>query len=385
MRKLINSKFMIDEYIEFVENILDGMKDWVRVIDLEDNIVYANKAMKDELGSEVEGKKCYEFIGRTIPCEYCVSKQAVTTLEAMHKEEIISGRVYSVMSSAMKDMNKEVKFVIEVLRDVTQDKLMEDRIKNQNNKFNKDLQISRKMQYNLLPKEITNSKIKFDYIYKPSEMIGGDFFDIFDIDETHIGIYVADVSGHGVPASMLTMFLRQTIKKDELSPAQVLNQLYKKYKKINFDFEQYITMFYSVIDTDAGTIRYANAGHHTVPLIFSEGNERVNYLEARGIPISSWMDKVEYEEHMIQVKPGDMLLFYTDGIIENSNLSGERYGASRLEKFMADNYQNDIADTKGSFIKNMILFIEGAKENGSAGIESLRLVDDITAVFVKIS
>ena len=366
----------VEEHIRFIQNILDGMTDWVRVIDLEDNIIYTNNAMKLDLGQSLVGKKCYQVIGRTTPCENCISMQAAKTEIQRHKEETIAGKIYSVMSSPLKNADGEVEAVVEVLRDVTKAKQMEIKLKEHNEKLTTDLQIARKMQYSLLPKKLKTDLFDFNYVYVPCEEIGGDFFDIFFIDENHFGLYIADVSGHGVPASMLTMFLRQTINKNILSPAQSLSQLFQVFNDADFDESWYITMFYAVIDFSANTITYANAGHNAPPILFNyNGPER---LEASGIPISNWVSDPVYEEYVKPLHEGDKLMFFTDGIIELRNSFMEMFGDLRLEEFIFKNREKHIKEIKELLLKEMYKFSfeESTSEKS--------FDDDITMFFVEI-
>ncbi|MDK2799361.1 MAG: phosphoserine phosphatase RsbU/P [Clostridiales bacterium] len=364
------------EHIHFIGNILNGMQDWVRVIDLEDNIIYANNAMKEALGYYIIGRKCFEVIGRTSHCSNCVSKQAANFYQPVLKEEEINGRIYSVMSSPLKNLNGEIEAVIEVLRDITQAKKMEEKIKMQNKRLKEDMEIARKMQCSLLPKSLRTDKIKFTYYYKPCEMIGGDFFDIFHIDDSHIGVYIADVSGHGVSASMLTVFLRQTIQKNKRSPVQVLRHLYHKFNENDFAQELYITMFYAVIDLERKNIRYANAGHNTLPILFN--SKEISYLQASGIPISNWMEEVQYEEYSRKLNTGDRLIFFTDGITEICNPSEEMYGSHRLEECIFKNREKDIDEIKDLIIKDTYNFRHGEE------LINNELFDDMTLVFVEI-
>lgn len=373
-----NTRITVEEHIYFVENVLNGMEDWVRVIDLEDNIIYANNAMKEDLGYYLIGRKCFEVIGRQEPCADCISQMAVNNFQATHKEETINDRVYSVMSSPLRDLNGEVTAVIEVLRDVTEAKKMEDKLKKQNERLHHDLQIARKMQYNSLPVGIKNDSVVFSYLYQPSEMIGGDFFDVFDIDEDHVGLYIADVSGHGIPASMLTMYLRQSIDKDLLSPAEVLNNAFKNYNETAFDEEMYITMFFGIIDLKNMTITYANAGQHTLPILYNQNREKMIVLDARGIPISRWMDECVYEEYIQKIEPEDRLMLYTDGVAELCNSMGERYGEDRLYQFILNNKEKSIDEVKKCLFSELLTF----KNEGS--LEEKDITDDITAVFLEI-
>ena len=368
----------IEEHIYFVENVLNGMQDWVRVIDLQDNIIYANNAMKKDLGYYLIGRKCFEVIGRDTPCENCISQRAISEYEVITKEEHINDKVYSVISSPLKDLSGEVTAIIEVMRDITEARQMQDAIKNQNKKHTQDLKIARKMQLSLLPDPINTPYVQFKYIFNPSEMIGGDFFDVFKIDNNHIGVYIADVSGHGLAASMLTMYLTKAIDRQTLSPAKTLKKLFKEYNNMSFDKETYITMFYATINLESLKMRYANAGQHTLPIVYNANKKELVTLEARGLPISRWMEDTIYEEHTWQLEKGDCLMLYTDGVIELNNGRGEQYGIKRLEQFLLENKSANSDIIKNKLEESLKIF---ANESGKTLKKN---IDDITALFLEI-
>ena len=321
----------------FIEDIIDGMQDWVRVIGKDGTVLFVNKPMRDSLGYNAIGRKCFEVLGRSSPCPNCISSLQGKNLPN-RKEETINGRVFSVTSSPLKSFKlNNVEAVIEVLHDITELKVLSKELEKQNEQLKEDLSMAKKLQCSLLPKQQTiGDKISFSYIYKPCEMIGGDFLDIFEIDEDHVGIYIADVSGHGVAASMLTMFLRAAIDKSSLSPSQALDELYIEFNKNGFEDELYISVFYGIINISDYSISYSNAGLNVSPILFS-GNE-YKLLRATGIPISNWVDKPEYTEVTQKLKANDRLLFYTDGIIEIKNKSNEQFGEDRIvEHFLSKN------------------------------------------------
>ncbi len=312
----------------FVSDILDGMYDWVRVIDRDKNIILMNKAMCEGLGKCQIGKKCYELIGRTEPCEICISRDAVFDGKSHEKQEIINGRIFSVMSSPVKNKNNEIVAVVEVLRDVTHIHILHNKIMEQNERLRKDLVMSEKIQLSLLPKEYDDEKISFSYIFHPCGRVGGDFLDFFRIDENHIGVYIADVQGHGVPASMLTVFLKSSLNKKLLSPAEALRQLFNDFNQNEFDTQLYITVFYAIINTQTGTVTYSNAGLNVAPVIF--GQDRFEILRTPGIPISCWLEHPEYVDKETHLSKGDIIFLYTDGLPEFKNPAGEQFGKDRL-------------------------------------------------------
>lgn len=312
----------------FVEDIVDGMFDWVRVIDRNNNVIYMNKAMSDGLGSSETGIKCYQIIGRCEPCMNCISRETIFDDKVHEKEEKVGDRVFSVMSSPLKNDAGEIIAVVEVLRDTTQVRQLQEELMKQNMKLNDELKLAKKLQCSLLPKQLPEDKIGFSFIYKPCEELGGDFLDVFKIDERHVGIYIADVSGHGVPASMLTVFLRSTFNKKLISPAKALQELYQEFNTSRLDENLYITIFYAVIDLEDMTMKFSNAGHNVCPVVFSSG--RFELLRMPGIPISNWLEKPEYHDGTAQLYKGDKVFFYTDGIMEMRNPANEQFGEERI-------------------------------------------------------
>ena len=357
----------------FIIDILNGIHDWVRVIDRDDNILFMNKAMQESLKDLHPGDKCYKIWGKDSPCENCISRKAVFEGIPQLKEEIINDRVFSVMSSPVRNSSGEVVAVVEVLRDITEIKKMQNRIMKQNKKLMDDLIIAKKMQCNLLPKNLPDDKIDFSFIYKPCETLGGDFLDIFKINDDHVGLYIADVSGHGVSASMLTMFLRSTINKHLLSPAQALKNLYVDFNRNNFESDLYITVFYAIIDLKNKKMLFSNAGHNVPPVIFNR--DRFEMLRVPGIPISNWMDKPAYEDSTIDLHKDDRLFFSTDGIIEVRNKNGEQFGEERLLNILL----NDDSEPNSTLAS----IIESASDFSCAGSFD-DICDDITMLLLKI-
>lgn len=357
----------------FIEDIINGMYDWVRVLDKEDNIVYINKAMAEGLKSYPIGKKCYEAIGRAEPCENCIARKAVFHGKPHEKEEVIDDRIYSVMSSPIKNKEGEIIYVVEVLRDITQLKLLQKKIIEQNKKLQDDLNMAKKLQCSLLPKDIPEDKISFSFIYKPCETLGGDFLDIFKIDDEHVGIYIADVSGHGVSASMLTIFLRSSINKETLSPARALKELYREFNEYNFGQNLYITVFYAIINLTNKKIVFSNAGHNVPIIVFNK--DRFELLRVPGIPISDWLEDPDYQDKSTELREGDKIFFFTDGIVEVKNDKKEEFGEERLMDLLL-NSNAEPASTLNNIIESVCSF---------AGIKNTsEIPDDVTMALVKV-
>lgn len=312
-------------------DVLEGMADWVRVVDKSGIIIYANKTMKRDIGYDIVGKECYKVLGKDKPCKFCITERSIKTGEIAQKEEVVGDRIFSAKSSPVTDSQGNIYAAVEVFRDVTRERKLEKAIKSKNKRMQEDLCFAKTLQEKILPKKGIYKNIKIDYIYMPSELLSGDMFDVFYVDDENIGIYISDVVGHGITASMMTMFVRQTmraVKDDIISPSKALSQLHKTFIDLNLDDDKYFTIFYGVINTNTKEFRYSNAGHNCVPILFND--KKIQLLKVRGYPISYIFDEIYYNEFRVFLNKGDKILFYTDGITEIKNKEKEEFGVKRV-------------------------------------------------------
>lgn len=324
-------------------DVLEGMADWVRVIDKFGIIIYANKTMKRDLGEDIVGKKCYEVLGKQSPCDFCITERSIATGEIVQKEEKVGDRYFSVKSSPVADAEGNIYAAVEVFRDITKQRILEKELKDKNRKMKKDLCFAKTLQEKILPKKGKYGNIKIDHMYKPCELLSGDMYDVFHIDEENIGVYISDVVGHGITASMMTMFVRQTvraIKEDHKSPGKTLTQLHKKFVDLDLDDDEYFTIFYGIFNSRTNEFKYANAGHNCIPILFND--EKIELLKMKGYPISYIFDDIYYKETSIRLNKGDKILFYTDGITEIKNSNREEFGVDRVIGLIKNNNQKDI-------------------------------------------
>lgn len=357
----------------FIEDIVNGMYDWVRVLDMNDNVIYINKAMSDAFNHPILGSKCYEMIGRTKPCENCASRKMAFDGISHEKEEHIGDRVFSVMCSPIRNAEGKIVAVVEVLRETTQLKKLYRELQNQNDKLKNELEMAKKLQLSMLPEPPSDKRLDFSFLFLPCDSLGGDFLDIFKIDDSHIGTYIADASGHGVPASLLTIFLRSALNKKTLSPAKALEELYHEFNRSKPDEEMYITIFYAIIDIENRTMLYSNAGLNVSPVIYT--STRFDLLRRPGIPISNWAEKPEYTDGVAALQPGDKLFLYSDGILEMKSRDNKQYGEERLINILLN---------EDSSLQEVLMKIkDSAFQFASIDSES-GLKDDITLALLAI-
>ncbi|NLK44577.1 MAG: SpoIIE family protein phosphatase [Tissierellia bacterium] len=341
----------IEEYGMLNYHVLEGMADWVRVVDIDGTIIYANKTMKEALGNNIVGMKCYRANRKTKPCGFCITDRSISTGEIVQKEEIINGRYFSVKSSPVSNSDGEIFAAVEVFRDVTRERKLELELIEKNKKMSKDLGFAKRIQEKILPTKGVIDNLLIDYIYKPSEMLSGDIFDVFHIDENHIGIYISDVSGHGVAAAMMTMFIRQTMRsiiEDILNPAEALAELYKRFMKLDLEVDKYFTIFYGVFDTRTYEFRFANAGHNCIPIKYNDDN--MEMLEIKGYPIALLFNEMSYNEKVIRLEKNDKILFYTDGITEAKDKDGKEFGIESVIELIENHKGNILNEIENKII-----------------------------------
>jgi sigma-B regulation protein RsbU (phosphoserine phosphatase) len=311
-------------------DIINGMIDWVRVIDSDHRIAFMNKAMKDQVG-DFTGTKCYQGLGLNSPCPNCITDETLRTGRIHKKEETVNGRVYSVASSPIRDEQGRVCSAVEVFRDITKEKVLEQSIREQNRKFNDDLCFAKTLQQRMLPgKGQVNGCLWVDHTYIPSEMLGGDLFDVFPAGEKTIAIHIFDIAGHGVMSSMMTVFVRQTVRaltEEGRPPSLVLKGLLEKFLGLGLDDESFITILYGIYDQEKSTFMYSNGGHNP-PILLRRGSAIV--AEGTGLPICSLARGFAYNEYQLDLQRGDCLYLYTDGITEARNEKGEFFGVDGL-------------------------------------------------------
>lgn len=320
-------KDVFDKHGMLNYHVLEGMADWVRVVDIRGKVIYANKTMKEALGENILDDECYFAIGKENKCSFCITDRSIIKGETVQKEEIINGKYFSVKSSPVEDANGDIFAAVEVFRDVTRERKLELQLIERNKKMSKDLGFAKRIQERILPNVGRIDNVMIDYIYKPSEMLSGDMFDVFKIDEENVGIYISDVVGHGVAASMMTMFIRQTmraIKSDILSPSIALVELHRRFSMLGLETDKYFTIFYGVFNKSTYQFKYANAGHNSIPIKYNE--DGLEILEIKGYPIALLFDEMMYDEKKIQLKKDDKILFYTDGITESKDKDGKEFG-----------------------------------------------------------
>ena len=212
-----------------------------------------------------------------------------------------------------------------------------------NARLKRDLQAAARIQQALLPGALPDTApVHLAWTFRPCEELAGDLLNIFLLDERRVGLYLLDVSGHGVGASLLSVtashfltphgnasLLRQPAARG--TPAGVARPS-EVVRRLNVQFcsersEQFITLFYGILDLTTLGLCYANAGHPG-PVVLSEGAEP-RVLQNSGLPVGV-TDEAQYEDTEVLLRPGDRFWLNSDGLTEAMDPTGEQLGTERL-------------------------------------------------------
>lgn len=182
-----------------------------------------------------------------------------------------------------------------------------------------ELDLARRIQESFLPQQLPQvAQVRFAVKYRPCGRVGGDFYDVFRLDEDHLGFYVADAMGHGVPASLLTVFVKTSVRTKEivgkqyrlLPPEEVLRNLNRELIAQRLSDTPFITMVYGLFDFRRGVLTFARSGHPYPLHIPGHGPVQAWTIEGSLLGV---FDTV-YRSQTRELQPGDKVLLHTDGM-----------------------------------------------------------------------
>jgi sigma-B regulation protein RsbU (phosphoserine phosphatase) len=199
--------------------------------------------------------------------------------------------------------------------------------------INKELEIARRIQGSTLPKNVPElAGLEIAARYLPMTAVAGDFYDFLHVDDRHLGVLVADVTGHGVPAALIASMLKVAFVAQERhahDPARVLDEL---NRSLCGKFEaHFVTAAYLFVDLEKGLLRYSAAGHP--PLMLASRTVGVREIEENGLMLGMFPE-AEYSSVEIALASGDRCLLYTDGVFEARNAEDQEFGKSRCKEML---------------------------------------------------
>ena len=251
-------------------------------------------------------------------------KSAIEKLQIHTRDEI------EKLAGSIQTMEKEINTYIDNLTTVTAEK---ERI---GAELNVATQIQADMLPNIFPAFPDHDEFDIYATMTPAKEVGGDFYDFFMVDDTHLAIVMADVSGKGVPVALFMVIAKTLIKnhaQNKETPAQVFTNVNSQLCENN-EVGMFVTGWMGVMDILSGHMVYANAGHN-YPLIIRK-NGTLEWVKSRPGFVLAGMEGVRYRQNELQLEEGDMIYLYTDGVTEALNPSQELFGEARLEQALSD-------------------------------------------------
>jgi sigma-B regulation protein RsbU (phosphoserine phosphatase) len=237
--------------------------------------------------------------------------------------------------------------------------------------------LAARIQQSILPRDFpVNERIEVFAEMTPARAIGGDFYDFFKIggqlDETRFGFAIADVSGKGAPAALFMALSRAFLKATAVEgmPAGACLERVNRLVYAENQAGMFVTVFYGILNTHTGDVEFANAGHnHPYLLRLGEPPELINHRNSLAIGA---IEKMVYPTHRLQLRPGDRLFLYTDGVTEAMNEAGELFSEERLEQALARADGSSLEEITRGVNQEVRRFADGAEQS-----------DDLTMLLVK--
>ena len=256
--------------------------------------------------------------------------QTISSGDLDYRAEIRSNDEIGDLAKSFNGMAASLKEYIENLTAVTAEK----------ERIGAELDVATHIQKSMLPCIFPAfpDRKEFD-VYatmNPAKEVGGDFYDFFMVDDTHLAVVMADVSGKGVPAALF-MVIGKTLIKDHTEPGISLGDVFSDVNNMLCDSNSeglFITAFEGVLDLVTGEFRYVNAGHEP-PYICKQGEGYEAYRIKAGFVLAG-MEDLRYREGSLQLSAGDRIFLYTDGVTEATDAENQLYGSERLHRVLND-------------------------------------------------
>ncbi len=258
----------------------------------------------------------------------------------------------------------EQKFVVDVIQKNSQ--LVE-----VNNSFRNELNEAKKIQTAILPKQLPQvDKHQFGAIFIPLDIIGGDLYDIWQIDDEHFGMFLGDVTGHGLPAALIGAMAKMALKYANLKePNEILRHMNENMVSA-IPEGRFVAASVAVLNIKTSKLKIA-CGGQPQPIIWRAEKNEVEIVQIRGLAVGM-LEEAQYKVFETELAKGDKLILSTDGVTETRNMDGEMIKIDRLAEF--------VSDAKGLHIQDSIKLI---KDKQYAWANGRIIKDDITIIGVE--
>jgi len=273
---------------------------------------------------------------------------SIRTSKAFHQVEELSGDLEKKITERTKEL-LESKQIAEAEKQKSETLL---------GKIRKDLQVARSIQRAILPLEISNKNIKVYARYLPMTEVGGDIYHVEEIRPDFIRIFIADATGHGMQAALITMCILAdylNIKEANVGPSEILKSINNQFCNRYSSLSSYFTCMIADIDFTRRRVEFASAGHPT-QIFFHQDSIQYIHRTGRLIGLSP---NADYHSVEVEFSKGDKIFLFTDGLFEEFNSSKEEFGEERIYKIISRNFRLPVEEIMGIILSDLDGFIEG--------------------------
>ena len=240
-------------------------------------------------------------------------------------------------------------------------------------RLRRELELSRQIQTEMLPRgALRSGPAEIAGVSIPAREVGGDFFNYFQVADGRLALLVGDVSGKGVSAALLMANVQATLRArmpHELDLAALAGHLDLEVNE-NTPPAVYLTLFIGILEQDGRTLRYVNAGHNPQFVVRKRGG--IVALTSTGLPIALYAGH-PYRESQVPLEDGDLLFFYTDGLVEQENAAGDQFGSERLQEYLTSLQANGIDSILERLDREVRTFRGGVEPLDDATMMALRI------------
>ena len=315
--------------IKLLENF--SISAWI--LDSSGQIVYMNPAMQEIFG-DLNGQNSDVIYDNKTDRNADFATEVVIT-------DVPFRRLGSVIN-----LSEDGQFRVEYFEDISEQKVLHNNMARALAKISGETKMAKTIQRSILPPDgVYWDVAALSSLYLPADDLGGDFYDLLKLNDDEYLFYIADVSGHGIQTALLTVFMRERVRTNlsaaAIGPAELLANLVKDYLALEAANMMYVTMVVCKYRKSSRELLVSNAGHNCFPLIIRE-NGRSENVPTRGLPISALAEGEEYAEEVVSLKPGDRIILFTDGIVEEvDRTTGRSFGAEGVREMAEKNHEHN--------------------------------------------
>jgi len=262
-----------------------------------------------------------------------------------------------VLAKTITKMEKDILNYIDDLTEINREK----------NRVIAELNIASQIQTGMLTTETFPDRKEFEVYASmtPAREVGGDFYDYFFVDPTHLAIVIADVSGKGIPAALFMMVSQMLIRQiltdnPRKKPSEVLMGMDQIFSKRN-STEQFVTVWLGILDVKTGKVIASNAGHEYPVISQGENNTFIDMKDKHNAPVAT-VEGIQRTDYTFTLRDGDSLLLYTDGVLEATNVDEKMYGMERLLEELNTKKESTPEDTVRRVLDSVNSFVGKAEQ-----------------------